>query len=63
MPDEAIAAVLRLKEHPAEYRAMVDHGTPAADYTNQRVAERWHRAIRSGGDSLPVLADDASGPS
>ena len=47
-PDEAIAAVLRLKEHPAEYRAMVDHGTlRAADYTNQRVAERWH-AFLSG---------------
>ena len=47
-PEEAIAAVRRLKEHPGDYRAMVDHGTVrATDYTNQRVAERWH-AFLSG---------------
>ncbi|MFN8051603.1 MAG: glycosyltransferase [Acidimicrobiales bacterium] len=42
-PEEAIAAVRRLKESPADYRAMVEHGTTRAqDYTNRRVAERWH---------------------
>jgi len=47
-PEEAIAAVRRLKEHPGDYRAMVDHGTVrATDYTNERVAERWH-AFLSG---------------
>lgn len=42
-PKEAIAAIRRLKESPEEYRSMVEHGSlRAADYTNQRIAERWH---------------------
>ena len=42
-PDQAIAAIRRLRESPEQYTAMVDNGTArAADYTNARIAERWH---------------------
>jgi len=45
-PDDAVAAVRRLKEEPGLYRAMVDNGTArAADSTNQRIAERWHEFL------------------
>ncbi len=41
--DEAIDAVRRLKEDPGLYAKMVTNGDlRAADYTNQRIAERWH---------------------
>lgn len=42
-PDDAVEAVRKLRESPDLYRAMIEHGSVrAADYTNQRVAERWH---------------------
>ncbi len=45
-PADAIAAVRQLKEAPELYTAMVQHGTcRAADYTNQRVAERWREFL------------------
>ena len=50
-PEEAIAALRRLKEQPDEYRAMVDHGAVrAADYTNARIAERWHAFLSGPGE-------------
>lgn len=42
-PDDAIEAVRKLREAPDLYRSMVANGTErAAEYTNQRIAERWH---------------------
>lgn len=50
-PDDAVAAVRRLKERPGDYRAMVEHGTArAADFTNQRIAERWHAFLSGPGE-------------
>lgn len=47
-PEDATEAVRKLRESPDLYRAMVDNGTErAAEYTNQRIAERWH-AFLSG---------------
>lgn len=47
-PAQAIDAIRRLATDTAYYREMVDNGTTrAADYTNQRIVERW-RALLEG---------------
>ena len=55
-PAQAIAAVRRLVEDPAYYAAMVENGAArAADYTNQRIAERWHAYL--SGPAMAAYAE------
>lgn len=51
-PEDAVAAVRRLRESPELYRDMVERGTDrAADFTNQRVAERWREFLAGPADA------------
>ncbi len=45
-PDEAIRAVLRLKENPSLYREMVENGqVRAQEFTADRIAARWREVL------------------